>query len=185
MLLQTTEMFRLKAPQGSELTTLKDWLGRPDGGNNFLKGSEGDPWERETRGDVVSILSSAHSDTFAQQIWSHFLPWYHKWIGWRTKPHVDEELGKIWEYRKESFTIAGNVLCVVLSFAIPTGSIFALYYVSSMLARLLMMAGFILVFACAMMFVVGSRRGEVFAATAAFAAIQVVFVGGVNIIQQR
>ncbi len=185
MLLQTTEMFRLKAPHGSELETLKDWLGRPDGGNNFLKGREGDPWEDETRGDTVSLLSSAHSDTFAQQLWNHFLPRYHSWIGWRTKPHIDEELGKVWEYRKESFTLAGNILCVVLSFAIPTGSIFTLYYVQSMLARLLVMAGFILVFACAMMFVVGSRRGEVFAATAAFAAIQVVFVGGVNIIQQR
>ena len=185
MLLQTTEIFKLKAAQGSELSTLKDWLSRSDGGAHFLSGTEYGPWDDENTGDLISVLSSAHQDRFAGELCNRFLPWYHGLLGWRTKPQSDAELGKIWEYRKESFTLAGNVLCVVLSFAIPTGSIFGLYYVQTTLARLFMMAAFIFVFASAMMFVVGSRRGEVFGATAAFAAIQVVFVGGVNIIHQR
>jgi hypothetical protein len=185
MLLQTTEIFKLKAAHDSDLSTLKDWLRRSDGGDHFLSGREYGPWEDDNRNDLVSLLSSAHGDKFAQQLWNVFQPAYHRFIGWRAKPHIDEELGKIWEYREESFTLAGNILCVVLSFAIPTGSIFALYYVQPMLARLLIMAAFIFVFAFAMMFVVQSRRGEVFGATAAFAAILVVFVGGVNIIQQR
>ena len=115
---------------------------------------------------------------------NRFLPIYHRWVGERRKPRDDPELGPVWEYDSASLTLVGNVLCMLLSFAMPTGSIFALYFIRPTLVRLSLLSVFIFVFAFAMMFVVGNRRGEVFAATAAFAAIQVVFVGGVNIIQQ-
>jgi hypothetical protein len=182
--MQNAATLKMKRPHTTDLSTLQTWLGSEDGGNHFLVGSEASAWNDDSKSDMISLFASAHSDTLAQQLWNRFLPWYHNTIGRRRKPYIDPELGQVWEYQPESFTLAGNILCVLLSFAIPTGSIFALYYVRSMTLRLLMMAAFILLFAIMMMFMVGSRREQVFAATAAFAAIQVVFVGGVNIIQQ-
>lgn len=74
MLLQTTEVLRLKTTQKSDLSALKDWLGRPEGGDHFLNGREYDPWEDKNNEDLVSLYSSAHGDTFAQKLWNRFCP---------------------------------------------------------------------------------------------------------------
>ena len=181
MLLQTTEVFKLLPASGRDVLVLKDWLSRPEGGNRFLGAVEKGPWSGNQDDDLISLLPQSGHDRFGQRLSDRFLPWYHSLIGKHRHPSEDPNLGQIWFYDRDAFTFAGNVICMLLSFAMPTASIFALYYVHSMLSRMLMVATFIFVFASAMMFAVGSRRGEVFAATAAFAAIQVVFVGGINI----
>lgn len=81
--------------------------------------------------------------------------------------------------------MAADFICAFFSFGISTVSIVVLYYVQPMGARLALVSVFNPVFALTMMFVVGHRRGETFAATAAFAAVQVIFVGGVNVIEQK
>ena len=186
-LLQTAEVFKLLHAQPADLQVLRDWLARPVGGDHFLDGTESAPWNNERHAaDLVALMPpTASDDRLALTLRNRTLPWYHKWLGHHGKPRIDLELGEIWEYDAAGLTLAGNVLCMILSFAIPTVSIFTLYFVQSMLARLLILSGFLFVFSFSMMFVAGHKRGEVFAATAAFAAIQVVFVGGVNIIQDR
>ncbi|KAI0617669.1 hypothetical protein TUN199_10331 [Pyrenophora tritici-repentis] len=65
----------------------------------------------------------------------------------------------------------------ILASLIPIASIVVLCFVSSMPARLGTIAGFnVLVSICLMAFA-GAKRAEVFAISAAFAAVQVVFVG--------
>lgn len=133
--------------------------------------------------DVVTLHPAASSDTLAYKLSKIFLPCYHSISKFTSKTNPDPELGHLWQCNAGSFQSAGNVLCAILSFGVPTGSIFALYYVETMTVRLVMVSVFNLVFAFVMMFLVASRRAEVFAATAAFAAVQVVFVGGVNFSQ--
>ena len=166
---------------------LRQWLSRPEGGDHFLSGTESTPWKDAHTADLIALMPpTAQGDRLAQSLRDEVLPWYHKLCGHRGNPRADPELGEIWEYDSAALTLTGNVFCMLLSFAIPTGSVFALYFVTSMLARLLIMSAFLLVFAFSMMFVAGHRRGsKIFGATAAFAAVQVVFVGGVNIIQRR
>ena len=185
-MLQTAEVFRLLPAQSADLDVLRDWLGRDKGGAHFLEGTEATPWTDEHAPDLVALMpSTAAGDRLASTLRNRVLPWYHRWSQGRRKPRCDPELGEVWEYDSAALTLAGNVLCMFLSFAIPTGSIFTLYFVTSMLARLLIMSAFLFVFSFSMMFVAGHKRGEVFAASAAFAAIEVVFIGGVNIIQSR
>lgn len=65
----------------------------------------------------------------------------------------------------------------ILASVIPIASIAVLYYVQSMPARFAIIAAFnILVSVCLSGFT-NAKRSEVFAVTAAFAAVQVVFVG--------
>jgi hypothetical protein len=87
-----------------------------------------------------------------------------------------------WEYSNESFVTIGNAICMILSSVIPTVSIFALYFVQSMIARLLVITAMSCLFSLIMTVIVQGKPVEVFAATTAFAAVQVVFVGGVTII---
>ena len=184
-MLQTTEVLKLAPGKGARLNTVTKWLSRPEGGDNFLNVLEVGPWTPQQADDMVTLQPDDQTDKFGQRLGDTFAKPYHALVGSHQHPSKDDRFGPVWPYNPAAFSFAGNVICMFLSFAIPTASIFALYYVHSMLARLIMVAVFILIFACAMMFAVGSRRGEVFAATAAFAAIQVVFVGGVNIIQQN
>ena len=71
-------------------------------------------------------------------------------------------------------------MCLVLSSIIPTLSIFLLYYIQRMLTRLVIIAVMSFIFSMIMMVIVGGRRADVYAASTAFAAVQVVFVGGIN-----
>lgn len=58
------------------------------------------------------------------------------------------------------------------------GSIVGLYFVHSDGARLGMIAAFTVLFALSMALFTNARRAETFAATAAYAAVLVVFVSG-------
>jgi hypothetical protein len=106
------------------------------------------------------------------------LPWYHHYFGGRQKRRrsSDNDLDNIWEYKQELFVALGNMKCMVLSSAIPTTSIFALHFVKSTGARLAVITAMSFFFSFVMMVIVRGRRVEVFAATTASAAVQVVFV---------
>lgn len=85
-----------------------------------------------------------------------------------------------WCYRKSRFTVLGDVICMLLSFLVPTVSIFVLYHQRSTVARLSIITAMSFVCSVVMTFVVQGRRVDVFAATTAFAAVQVVFLSGQN-----
>jgi hypothetical protein len=112
------------------------------------------------------------------------LPWYHRYLGGRKKKpaNFDNDLDNIWEYKQEVFVGLANLICMVLSSLIPTTCIFALHFVKSMVARLAVITAMSFAFSFVMMFVVRGRRVEIFAATTAFAAVQVVFVDKVSIV---
>jgi hypothetical protein len=112
------------------------------------------------------------------------LPCYHQYIGRRRQRRSansdNDDLDTIWEYKREVFVALGNMTCMVLSSVIPATSIFALHFVKSVVARLAVITAMSFIFSFVMMVVVRGRRVEVFAATTAFAAVQVVFVDRVN-----
>lgn len=85
----------------------------------------------------------------------------------------------MWEYKSELFVVLGNIICMIL---VPSASIICLYFVSSMIVRLAVVSGMSFLFSFVMTVTVQGRRVEVFAATTAFAAVLVVFVGSANFI---
>lgn len=102
-------------------------------------------------------------------------------------------LQKHWIFRKRDSTnvldgttlyksahIARTVAVIVLVLAaiLLIGAIVSLYYVSSPKAKLALVAVYTLVFAMSVALCTNARTAEIFAATAAYAAVLVVFVSG-------
>ncbi|KAI9702329.1 MAG: hypothetical protein M1836_000808 [Candelina mexicana] len=73
---------------------------------------------------------------------------------------------------------AVSALSVLLTAGFLIGAIISLYKVNEASARLGMIGGFTVGFAISVGLLTNARRAEVFAATAAYAAVLVVFVSG-------
>lgn len=69
-------------------------------------------------------------------------------------------------------------ISVIAASLFMIGAILSLYFVTSRDAKLGMVAGFTVVFAFAVAMLTNARRAEMFGATAAYAAVLVVFVSG-------
>ena len=80
-------------------------------------------------------------------------------------------------YRGEVLDKFMNAIVMIVASALPTCSIVALYFIDSPLWRLIFVVLFSGVFASAVAFFTEARRVEVFTASLALAAVQVVFVG--------
>ena len=70
------------------------------------------------------------------------------------------------------------VISIVLAAILLIGAITSLYFVTMPAARLGMISAFTVLFALSVGVMTNSKRAEVFAATAAYAAVLVVFVSG-------
>jgi hypothetical protein len=70
----------------------------------------------------------------------------------------------------------------MVSAVLPTASIFALYYAHNTPTRLGIIMAFSVSFSVVLALCTTAKRVEIFAASAAFASVQVVFVGGVNML---
>jgi hypothetical protein len=176
----TARVGGLSKPCTSDYQYLNQWLERPVGGNGFLKGIESKVLLPKYESDLVlSSRNPSQRDQFAQFVIDKILPWYHRAVGERLqKPVSSPDMPDTWCYRKSRFTVLGDVICMLLSFFVPTVSIFVLYHQRSTVARLSIITAMSFVCSIVMTFVVQGRRVDVFAATTAFAAVQVVFLSG-------
>ncbi|KAF5565914.1 microsomal epoxide hydrolase [Fusarium napiforme] len=87
--------------------------------------------------------------------------------GWRRISHFDER----------SITIAVALVNILLAMVLLVGSISSLYYVKSAPAILGTICGFTILFALSVGLITNAKRAEIFAGSAAYAAVLVVFVG--------
>lgn len=183
-LIQTAEIKALGRPQTWAHDYLKEWFARPWGGNNFLRGVEADAWRPEYVPDLIVLShSSKDRDHFAQFLSDTFLPSFHRRIGQKFKnPIPESKVYRTWEYKQKIFVVLGDVICMVLSALVPSISIFVLSFLNDMVARLIVITAMSFAFSVIMTLIVQGRRVDVFAATTAFAAVQVVFLGGQNFI---
>jgi len=188
--IQTAQILNISKPRPSELGFLRYWLDWRCGGNSFLKGIESEPYSTvnaDRTADLITLSPAADKDPFAQFLSDKLLDWYHGYKGHQKNPISDHELGpptfgKLWEYKQEKFIRIGDIICAFLSSMIPATSIFLLYYIHSMFLKLVIATMMSFFFSFVMAVIIRGRRADVFAASTAFAAVQVVFIGGVTII---
>src|SRR5271170_5963236 len=180
-LLRTKQILMLSSPRNSELSFLRDWLDSESGGNCFLKGIESKPYDEDHVGDLITLSPTAEKDPFAEFLSDTIVPLFHRRIGHRKKA-TDNGLGPLWEYKSHHFERFADVMCAVLSSMIPIISISLLCYVQEMVHKLIIVTTLNFFFSFIMAVFVRGRRIDVFAASTAFAAMQVVFIGGVTIV---
>lgn len=184
-LLQYQKLCALHGPSKHDVECLREWLTRPECGDNFLQGVERDILhprderylENQRASDLVTLSREAvERDFFSQWISDELLGRFHKLIGHRFKKPFDAESG-LYHYRKGNVRAISHLVGILLASLIPAASIFTLYFVPHMTDRLGVILAYSALFSICLGLFTTARRVEIFAATAAFASVQVVFVG--------
>ncbi|KAI9880356.1 MAG: hypothetical protein M1830_003967 [Pleopsidium flavum] len=180
-LLQQSLCFGLDRPSGCDMNFLRKWLTGSKMGGCFLSGREQQVWDQAYEADLISLRKShPEKDVLSRWLTGTFVGCFHRSLGHHFKrpiPH-DVESG-IANYDNTLLAVA-DLVGTVISSLLPISSIMVLYFVKNMLMRLTVVAGFTALFSITLAIVTKARRIEVFAATAAFASVQVVFVGTAN-----
>jgi len=185
-LLRFSEVTTLEAANKSDLNNLREWLRRKDGGHNFLRGYEADTWDKFNEKDLVSLTARyRNKDVLSKWIDIYIIPLCHRLWGDRLGKRVKlcEEnassmtLTSLYYYDDSTVRVFVNTLSTILASLLPTVSIFVLYFVHSPLARLGSIVLFTILFSVVLAVIAKARRVDCFAATTAFAAVLVVFVG--------
>ncbi|KAL1599491.1 hypothetical protein SLS60_007294 [Paraconiothyrium brasiliense] len=201
-LIQTAQIGRMPQPEQSDVQFLRDWLGGIDEGENFLHGSEMYTWELPTatpsrehkflEKDLLTLYKATEEqDVFSRILSSSILDFWN-WLrtfrsrrqrqilssstGLNFQKSIDPQSG-ILHYSDSGLLRFNNILISVISAALPIAAVVALYFIKTEGGRLGAMAGFTVVFALALACFTNARRLEIAASTAAFAAVEVVFIG--------
>ncbi|KAJ9669077.1 hypothetical protein H2201_000903 [Coniosporium apollinis] len=177
-LIQQSQLITLPKPGKRDLLSLQCWLTQSDRGAGALIGPDVQVWgDIRSPGthykDLIALKARQVEDPFFRLVSSRFLGW---------KPsRIHPGFGY------EEFTLM-NITAIVTSLVaplLPIASIAILCAVQSTSSRIAVIAALNFVFSFCLMAFARARRTEVFAATAAFAAVQVVFVGTSEVSQSR
>ena len=90
-----------------------------------------------------------------------------------------EEFGLVHSPNKP-YETAARVLAVLASTLIPSVAIVVLYFIQRLIIRIVTSILLSLVFSTTLAILTKARAAEIFASTAAFAAVQVVFIGSTS-----
>ncbi|KAL1626905.1 hypothetical protein SLS54_002443 [Diplodia seriata] len=163
--LRQAEINRLSRPRDYNLELLRDWLGRADGGGNFLKGVEELPWHPKETDDLVA-LSGTDDPPFMRWTAEKLVPFmFHS--GLQSKEPITGLNAGLVEWKDKRYETAARILCILLSTIIPSLAIVVLYFIRSMLIRIIASIGFSAAFSVAVALLTSARPAEIFAATVA------------------
>ncbi|KAH6710951.1 hypothetical protein BKA61DRAFT_612737 [Leptodontidium sp. MPI-SDFR-AT-0119] len=175
--LKQASLARLERPREYDLEFLRSWFRRPGMGSFPLLGIDRDAWDEKTESDLIAIKPRAVPDIFSKWFTESFIPRYHHIFGKKFRESLPENVGSgIYHYKESTLESVLGVLATVVASLLPICSVVALYLVPSNGIRLGMIAIFSACFSLALALMTNARRVEVFAATAAFAAVNVVFL---------
>lgn len=171
-------------PNQYDLSFFRAWLEDSRMGNFPLRGIDRHAWSVTYESDLVALRPRETPDHFSRWFINTVVPLFHRALGWRLKVSIlfscssmgllisqrpiSPDHAKIWSYSDEIILLVLDILGTVLASLLPIASIVALYFVSSMEARLGILTGFTTLFAICLKLVTGSRKIEVFAATSAY-----------------
>ncbi|KAH6630608.1 hypothetical protein B0J18DRAFT_421686 [Chaetomium sp. MPI-SDFR-AT-0129] len=179
LLLQVAQLSRIDSPEKQELGLLQAWLRDSRGGKNFLDGVEAETWTDPEESNYISVgPPPPEKDIFSSFLRGVLLQIFHFLCGERFKIGrvVDEESG-IRSYDDSRIDKASSMITVILASVLPVLAIFVLNSLSTTNARIGTIVGFTAAFATILAVFSSAKRAEIFAATATFAAIEVVYVG--------
>lgn len=176
LLFQQQRLYDIPSPNRHDLGQLREWLEREEYGGFFLEMPE-DAWDERHDRDLVALSTRVNEgDRFSKWLADSVMPFIHRTILHRNKAENEPE-NKTYEYSDKTLNRVSELAAIVASSSLPTVSIFALYFISSDVMRLVFTLAFSIVFTCSLAIFTSARRSEIFAATVALAAVQVVFIG--------
>ncbi|OAL53457.1 hypothetical protein IQ07DRAFT_597766 [Pyrenochaeta sp. DS3sAY3a] len=179
-LIQQSQILKYATPTKWELKQVQDYLQAPEMGRLALLGPDATVWGSTTfpkrfSPDLVSLCPRAKADPFSTWLADNAIFGLLKCGCTRfMKPlRVHGAIG----YDDSTIYRMTYWFTGILASLIPIASIVVLYCVHSMPGRLATIAAFNVLVAVCLIGFARANRAEIFAVTAAFAAVQVVFVG--------
>ncbi|TGJ88741.1 hypothetical protein E0Z10_g47 [Xylaria hypoxylon] len=179
LLLQVSQLSQAPNPQKSQLMELQRWLRDEDGGAGFLKATEFKTWEETELSKYIVMKNTATEDDFLTNFVSNvLLRTFHRLFGarWKMGKIIDQR-SSLTSYSDTKISKAGSIFAAVLSSALPVLTIFVLDRLHSTTVRIGVTLVFTTAFALMLAAFSSAKRVEIFAATATFAAVEVVFIG--------
>ncbi|KAK3346484.1 hypothetical protein B0T25DRAFT_552116 [Lasiosphaeria hispida] len=177
LLIELSQVRSIRKPEKSQLKALKNWLIRDDGGKGFLNGSEMLVWAESDVGEYACLATGTETDVFTaliRRIIVMVFPWFLR--GRKAKAIIEQSSG-LRRYDDDRVNAASNIISLVISSVLPILAIFVLNSRQSTTERFGFTVLFTALFALALGFFSSAKRAEIFAATATFAAVEVVFIG--------
>ncbi|KAL8397833.1 hypothetical protein RB594_004509 [Gaeumannomyces avenae] len=103
---------------------------------------------------------------------------------WPAKSMISASGVRIAHFHEKSISTWANAISTLVALALLVGSIVCLHFLGDLRAKFAMIAAFAAFFALSLGVITSARRPEVFAATAAYAAVLVVFVSNQDLTSQ-
>ncbi|KFX96194.1 hypothetical protein V495_08479 [Pseudogymnoascus sp. VKM F-4514 (FW-929)] len=186
LLLQVSALNNIIKANKSQQAVLKEWLQDAKGGDCFQKGAEARLWEGDDTSEFLTLhKQSEETDFFTKWITLLIVGIFHRFWGEKHKlgKVVDEESGLV-SYDDSKINTASTIFATVLSSTLPVITILVLYVVKNTEKRIYITLGFTVAFAAILAICSSAKRVEIFAATATFAAVEVVFIGSAIPLEQ-
>ncbi|QYT03245.1 hypothetical protein H0G86_010215 [Trichoderma simmonsii] len=162
-LLLQSEITKLKQPSKRIIKTYREWFNNPRpvlGGlsKTFLDDSD----------DLVGLhsLETDYLSIFLRRYWP-----------FKEEISMDSRYN-VGRYHEKSISAATAIITILIAAFLLVGPITGLYFVVNDAAKLGMLAAFTALFALSVGLMTNAKRAEIFASTAAYAAVLVVFVSG-------
>ncbi|KAK1753623.1 hypothetical protein QBC47DRAFT_46450 [Echria macrotheca] len=166
-LLLNDEVAKLNRPSQRVLDAYRQWFTKPYPAlGGIAKTALDDP------NDLVLLGTDGSSETdYLSLLLRRYWPTYREELS-------RDGLHRIGRFSEKSISVAVASISIVVAAFLLVGPIVILYFVASDLTKLGIVAGFTAGFALSVGLMTSAKRAEVFAATAAYAAVLVVFVSG-------
>ncbi|KAH6651683.1 hypothetical protein BKA67DRAFT_537543 [Truncatella angustata] len=179
-ILKQAQIAKFGPPAVYDQEFFRSWLARPDMGNFPLLGLDQECYTEKHDADLVALTSRPAPDVFSRWFTYCVVPWWHHVVGEKFKNPVEDGLDEgVYRYENSILAATVRVITTVLASLFPVCSVTALYFIESnsvRLASVIVASGF---FALALALMTNARMIEVFAATSAYAAVNVVFLTNV------
>lgn len=180
-LIQSAKLRRFGSASAANLQVTKDWLLLQHPWNI----DDMRPWLNEV--DPKELLTlSPKLDGFDSWLGRILKPLWHQMVDEQSMvPPLPGQANTkaqdmILRCAPESLILVGDICTVLLSSAIFVCSVIALNFTKATHLRLIIIFVFTVIFSSVLMFVAHCRRFEVFAGTAGFCAVLIVFIQGVS-----
>ncbi|KAH8885606.1 hypothetical protein GQ53DRAFT_828647 [Thozetella sp. PMI_491] len=174
-LLKQAALAKLDSPNTEDLKFLISWFERPSMGCFPIRGLDLNAWDDEE--DLAAVKPRVAGDPISKWFMNTVFPMYHRLVGEKLKDPESPELGDgIFTYEESRLAAVVHVFITVVASLLPLASMVVLFVVESYTQRLGIMVGFSACFAVALALMTNARRVEIFAATAAYAAVNAVFL---------
>ncbi|TVY81624.1 hypothetical protein LSUE1_G004823 [Lachnellula suecica] len=177
-LLRHRALNKMTRPISRDLAFLNRWMQRTDMGNVYFHGEDRSTWSNEEwRHDLVSLGVLGADDIFFRwisQILGKIKPTIQTNV---QEPRQDEHLAGTLVYGEATILHLTRAVATILACVLPVASIALLYTVQSMSKRIGIIAVFTAMFSFTLVLTITAGMADIFAATAAYAAVQVVFIG--------